>query len=93
MQETMTSNVINQLVGVVVKLNTIAKIYKYRGLRERHHLILMAMEVHGTLGHDMDCFIKECACPFHVDDHEIIYPCHFAFNFISNVLVLLFNML
>jgi hypothetical protein len=25
----------------------------------------MAMEVHSTLGHDMDRFIKECACIFH----------------------------
>jgi hypothetical protein len=25
----------------------------------------MAMEVHDTLGHDMDRFIKECACFFH----------------------------
>jgi hypothetical protein len=25
----------------------------------------MAMEVHGTLKHDMDCFIRECAHLFH----------------------------
>jgi hypothetical protein len=28
-----------------------------------------------------------------IDDQEIIYPCLFAFNFSSNVLVLLFNVL
>jgi hypothetical protein len=26
-----------------------------------------------------------------IDDHEVIYPCLFAFNFSSNVLVLPFN--
>jgi hypothetical protein len=25
----------------------------------------MAMEVHDTPKHDMDCFIRECACLFH----------------------------
>jgi len=40
-----------------MKLNAIANIRKYRGLHERHQFIPMAMEVHDTLGHDMDCFI------------------------------------
>jgi len=45
--------------------NSIAKICMYRGLHEGHHFILMAMEVHGALGHDMDRLIKECADLFH----------------------------
>jgi hypothetical protein len=64
-QETVASIVINRLAGVAVELNTIAKIHKYRGLHDGHHFIPMAMEVHGALGHDMDRFIRECACLFH----------------------------
>jgi hypothetical protein len=48
-----------------MELNAIIKICKYRGLHEGHHFILMAIEVHGTPGHDMDYFIKECARLFH----------------------------
>jgi hypothetical protein len=48
-----------------VKLSTLLKIHKYRRLHEGHHFIPMAIEVHDTLGHDMDRFIKECAHLFH----------------------------
>jgi len=48
-----------------VKFNTIVKIHKYKGLHEGHHFISMAMVAHGTLGHDMDRFVKECTCFFH----------------------------
>jgi hypothetical protein len=48
-----------------MELNAIAKIYKYKGLHEGHHFILMAMEVYGAHGRDMDHFIRECACLFH----------------------------
>jgi hypothetical protein len=41
--ETMIINVINQLVGAIVKLNAIVKIRKYRGLHDKHHFIPMAM--------------------------------------------------
>ncbi len=45
--------------------NTITNIHKYRGFHEGHQFILMAMEVHNALGHDMDRFIKECVHLFH----------------------------
>jgi hypothetical protein len=61
----MVSNVITQLGCVVAKLNTLVKIRKYRGLYEGHHFILMALEVHDALEHDMHRFIKEFACFFH----------------------------
>jgi hypothetical protein len=48
-----------------MELNIITKIHKYRGFYERHHFILMVMEVHDTLERDMDCFIRDCACFFH----------------------------
>jgi hypothetical protein len=64
--ETITLSVIIWPVHVATKLNTIVKIHKYKGLHEGHHFILMAMEVHNTLKHDMDHFIKECAHLFHV---------------------------
>jgi hypothetical protein len=63
--EIMVLNVIDQLTNVVVELSAITNIRTYRRLRERHHFILMAMEVHDALGRDMDRFIKECACLFH----------------------------
>jgi len=65
MREIMASNVIIPLVGATVKLNTIAKIHKYRGLQEGHHFIPMAMEVHGAPKCDMDCFIREFVHLFH----------------------------
>jgi hypothetical protein len=60
------SNVISWPIGVVTKLNAIAKIYKYRGLHEGHHFILMAMAVHSASEHDMDRFIKECVHLFSI---------------------------
>jgi len=60
----MTMSVINQPISVTLELSTIAKICKYEMLHEGHHFILMVMEVHGTIGCDMDCFIRECACFF-----------------------------
>ncbi len=64
-RETMVSNVITQLVGVAIKLNTIIKICKYRKFHKGHHFIPMAMEMQGTHGRDMDRFIKKCAHLFH----------------------------
>jgi hypothetical protein len=58
------SSVIGQPTRVIAKFNAIVKICKYRGFHEGHHFILMALEVHNTPGHDMDRFIKECACLF-----------------------------
>ncbi len=68
-RETMTLSVISRLASAIAKLNTIAKICKYRRLHERHHFIIMAMEVHGTSKHDMNHFIKECARLFHDKGH------------------------
>ncbi len=61
----MALNVIDQLAIVVVELNAIVKICKYKGLHEGHHFSSMAMEVHDALRRDMDCFIRECAYIFH----------------------------
>jgi hypothetical protein len=57
----MALSVINQPTSVVANLSAIVKIHKYKRLHEGHHFILMAMEVHGAPGWDMDCFIRECA--------------------------------
>jgi hypothetical protein len=61
----MASSVISQPSGAIAKLNAIAEIHKYRKFHEGHHFILMALEVHGIFGHDMDHFIRECAHLFH----------------------------
>ncbi len=45
-REMMASSVISRLTSAVAELSTIVKIYKYKGLQEGHHFILMAMEVH-----------------------------------------------
>ncbi len=57
--------VINWLANVVVKINAIVKIHKYRRVHEGHHFISMSMEAHDAFKHDMDHFIKECAHIFH----------------------------
>ncbi len=61
----MTTSIITRLVGTIAKLNSNSKIHKYRKFHEKHHFILVAMEVYGTFGHDMDHFIKKCVCLFH----------------------------
>jgi len=58
-------NVISRPTSAIAKLNAIAKIYKYKGLQEGHHFILMALEVYNTPKHDMDHFSRECARLFH----------------------------
>jgi hypothetical protein len=79
------TNFITQPINALAKFNVIAKIYKYRRFHERHHFIPMAMEVHNTPRHDMDCFIKELVVFFTIDNQNVIYPCLFAFNFSSNM--------
>jgi hypothetical protein len=58
-------SVISQPIGAIAKLNTITKICKCRELKEGHHFIMMAMEVHHIFECDMDYFIRECTCFFH----------------------------
>ncbi len=82
-QKMMASNVISRPTGATVELSVIAEIYMYRRLHEGYHFILMAMEVHGAPGHDMDCFIRECACLFHnrrLGDHLSLSFCILFFR-------------
>jgi hypothetical protein len=58
-------NVISQPAGAIMELSAIVKIHKYRELHERHHFFTLDMEVHDTLGCDMDHFITEYAHLFH----------------------------
>jgi hypothetical protein len=64
-RETVALNVISRPTNATTKLSTISKICKYKGLHEGHHFILMAMEMHGAPGRDMDRFIRERAHLFH----------------------------
>jgi hypothetical protein len=64
MWEMVAFSVINQLVGVAMKLNATTKI-NIENFMKGHHFILMAMEVHGEPGCDMGHFIKECVRLFH----------------------------
>jgi len=63
--EMVALSVFNRPTCVVMKVNTIVKIHKYRGFHEGHHFIILAMEVHNALRYDMDYFIKECVRLFH----------------------------
>jgi hypothetical protein len=65
MWETMALNVITRLVGADGEFSAIVKNRKYKRFHERHHFILMAMEVHNAFRNDMDHFMRECACLFH----------------------------
>jgi hypothetical protein len=89
MRETVASNVISWPTSAITELSAIAKICKYKGLKEGHHFIPMAMEVHGTLG---VIWITSSWSVF-VFPQEVIYPCLFAFNFSGSVLVLLSSVL
>jgi hypothetical protein len=64
-QEMMAMSVISRPTSVTVKHNAITKICKYKRLHGAHHFIPMAMEVHGTPGRDMHCFIKDYVYLFH----------------------------
>jgi len=64
-QETLASSVISPPIGAIVEPSAIVKIHKYKRLQKGHHFILMAMEVHGALEHDMDRFIREFVHFFH----------------------------
>jgi hypothetical protein len=91
-QKTMALSVIS-VINVVAKLSAIVKIHKYERSHEEHHFILMAMEVHGKLG---VIWIVSSGSVFAfstIKNQEIIYLCLFAFNFLGNMLVLLFSML
>jgi len=92
MRKTMISSVINQPTNVVAKLNVITNIRKYKGLHEGHHFISMAMELHNAFRCDMNHFIKECARLFHDRQLKNHLSLFFAFNFLNNMLILLFNM-
>jgi len=92
-RETVATSVISRPTSATKEFSVITKIRKYKGLHEGHHFIPMAMEVHDAPEHGMDCFIRECACFSMKDNREIMYPCFFAFSFLGNVLILLFDVL
>jgi hypothetical protein len=88
-QEIMVTNVISRLTSDVVELNTIVKINQYREFHEGHHFIPLAMEVHSTPDHDMDCLSRSVFVFSTINTHEIIYLCFFASDFLNNMLILL----
>ncbi len=92
MQETMASSIISRPADVATELNAIAKICKYKGLHERDHFIPMAMEVHNTPEHDMDHFIRECACLFHERWSKGHLSLYFYIRFFKQHINIFFNM-
>ncbi len=85
--ETVALNVINRPIGVVAKLNAIAKMHKYTRLHEGHHFILMAMEVHDAPKCDMDCVIKECAHLFHDRQSRGHLSLYFCIQFLRHCVI------
>jgi hypothetical protein len=75
------TNGINQRAHAIAELNTIVKICESRRIHEGHHFISMAMEVHGTPGHDMDHFIKESACLFYNKQSRYHLSLYFCIQF------------
>jgi hypothetical protein len=90
--EIVVSNVISRPTSAIVEHSVIVKIHEYRGVHERHHFILMAMEVHDTSGVILIISLRSVPIFFTIDNQKDIYPRLFAFNFSSNVLVLFFIM-
>jgi hypothetical protein len=90
--EMVASNVITRLACVVIKLNAITKIHKYRGFHEGHNLFKWPWRC--TTHPSMIWIISSRNVPIFstIDDQKIIYPYLFAFIFSSNMLVLPFNM-
>jgi hypothetical protein len=86
-------NVISWLSSATLELSAVAKIRKYRKLQEGHYFILMAMEVHVVLGHDMDCSIRKCVCLSHNKRLKGHCSLFFTFNFSSSMLKLLFRII
>jgi hypothetical protein len=77
-REMVATSVISRPVDVTTKLNTILKIRKYKKLHEKHHFILMAVEVHGAPGCDMNHFFRKCARLFsdiQSKNHLILFVC------------------
>jgi hypothetical protein len=66
---------------------------KYKRLHEGYHFILVAMEVHNALGHDMDIFIKECVHLLHDRRSKGHLSLFFCIQFLGSILILLFSML
>jgi len=87
------SSVISQSTSVIIELNTIAKICKYKKFHEEHHFIPIAVKVHSALGHDVNHFVRECIRLFHNRRSKGHLSLSFLHsNFQGNVLALLFSM-
>ncbi len=54
-------------------------------------LFRWAMEVHGALKHNIDRSSRSVPVFSMIDDQKIIYPCLFAFSFLGNVLIYIFQ--
>jgi len=83
-------SVISWPKGVDTKLSAIVQICKYKGFYEGHHFIPMAMEMHGTSGHDVDCFIKECAHLFHDKQSKGHLSLSFCIQFFKHYVNIIF---
>lgn len=73
-------------------ISVIAKISKYRGFCDKHHFILMVMEVHNIFEGDMDRLITSVLVFFKTFNRGS-FILLFLFNFSKNVLISFFNVL
>jgi len=91
--KTVALGVISWPTNVVAKLSVIAKIHKYRRLYEGHHFIWWPWRCMVNSGMIWIVSSRSVFAFSKIDNQEIIYICLFTFNFLSNMLVLLVNML
>jgi hypothetical protein len=92
--EMVASSVINQLVSVAMKLNAITKIRKYReGFMRGTTLFQWPWRCMTHLGVIWIVSLGSVPIFSTIDNRKVIYPHFFSFNFLNNVLVLLFNVL
>jgi hypothetical protein len=91
--ETIVTSVINPSIGVVTKLNTIAKICKYKRFHEGTVLFRWPWRCTTHLGVIWIISSGNVLVFSMINDWEVIYLCLFAFNFLGYTLVLFFSML
>jgi len=81
-QEMVVTSVINQVIGVVVKLNTIVKICKYRRFHEGHHLIpMVAMRCMAHPGMMLIISLGNVFVFSMINNRKVIYPFFLHSNF------------
>jgi hypothetical protein len=93
MWEIVTSSVISWSTNVVMEFNAIIKIRKYKGFMRGTTLFQWPWRCITPLGMIWIVSLRSVPIFFMIDNQEVIYPCFYTFNFLSNMLILFLNMI